>query len=462
MKFLEPRRAIACHLAILAALIFVPSEARSSEAPKVSEEEAKAEFEKTKSAPPALATSVEVEVDAGIEEAVEEKPPRKRLFSRFKNSAAKEEVKAEATKISPTQEAVPNTTLVPAEAQAEEIAKPAPERRLRLFGRKKAEREQALEPVPEPATTAVVEVAPTKEEAATSIEAEEVELLATSPEVEVPEEEPRKRFSLFRRHRDKDEAVKVEIAEASDEQEAEPAGELKAGDPTPAAEELTPPVKKRKRLLGGLFTKDKTEKVAPEEEMPPEEMSEPQPAVGEASVVEEAPAAEQKQGGSLFGFFKKGKADELATAEKTKLGNSVESKPGLITKNPGAGELGLYVVTESEVPFYAIGPGQPLPPEKLLDRGSRLTVTKGGWGWSNVRLGSGELGVISSKAMRPATVAEIARHNHPVSTASKSRGSRRLFNILSRGPAPKPDLPTDSGSGPIRNFGLLPPVSSGD
>ena len=91
----------------------------------------------------------------------------------------------------------------------------------------------------------------------------------------------------------------------------------------------------------------------------------------------------------------------FAKAEKTKLGKSIESEPAdassVVAKKSNSDE-GWFVITEAKTPFYAIGPGQPLPPEKTLDRGSMLTVTKGGWGWSNVKLGTGELGVVSCLA----------------------------------------------------------------
>lgn len=214
----------------------------------------------------------------------------------------------------------------------------------------------------------------------------------------------------------------------------------------------------RKRLLGGLFRKN-TQAAQTDANQ-----TEPDDKWASQDPLNPGPAREKKPGSSLFGIFRKNDSKEFAQAEKTKLGKSVENEAAAPATGPLAkmssktGELGWYVVTDAKVPFYAVGPGQPLPPERLLDRGSMLTVTKGGWGWSNVKLGTGELGVVSTQAMRPATVAEVSRHTQPFATAGKSRGSRSFFNILSRGRAPAPELPTNSGSGPIRNFGLLPPV----
>lgn len=202
----------------------------------------------------------------------------------------------------------------------------------------------------------------------------------------------------------------------------------------------------KKRLLGGLFAKGDVEKSEPKKEAKRDKKD------GEGS-------------SKMLGFFRnKSDSKEFAKVDKTKLGKTVDAKPagGALTKKSSTtGALGWYVVTDPTAPFYAVGPGQPMPPEKILDRGSMLTVTKGGWGWCNVKLGSGELGVVASGAMRPATLAEVSRHTRPVATASRSRGSRKLFNILGRGTA-ELDLPTSRGDGPIRNFGLLPPIDSSE
>ena len=230
----------------------------------------------------------------------------------------------------------------------------------------------------------------------------------------------------------------------------------------------------RERLLGRLFAKKAApdEQEAEREEADPAADVEPEPATEPEETVPspdeklaEQPAGERRR---LFGWFRKPDAETLTKADKTKLGKTIESEPakpskGLLAKKSSESEaLGWYVITEADTPFYAIGPGQPMPPEKILDRGSMLTVTKGGWGWCNVKLDSGDLGVISSKAMRPATVAEVSRHTRGMATASKSRPSRSLFNFLGRGPAPTLDLPESSGQEPIRNFGLLPPAEPGE
>ncbi|MFT5412901.1 MAG: hypothetical protein ACI9NC_005653 [Verrucomicrobiales bacterium] len=284
------------------------------------------------------------------------------------------------------------------ESKAKEEAETKTPRKRLLFGRKDKKVEETQEDVP----TQEEEAAPTTKVA----------------------EEKKERWSrprLFGRNKEETPA-KPEVEETEDDQ--------------------------RKSFLGSLFTKDSADK-------------EP-PAVETAIVKEEKP----KEGGVLFGFFRGDSSEKFAKAEKTKLGKSLEITPkpstGVVaSKKSSAGELGWYVVTDSEAPFYAVGPGQPMPPEKILDRGSMLTVTKGGWGWCNVKLGSGELGVISSKVMRPASIAEISRHMSPVATASKSRGARKFFNILSRGPAPVLTLPSASAA-PIRNFGLLPSISPSD
>ena len=293
-----------------------------------------------------------------------------------------------------------------------------------------------------------------------------------NPETPRSEDEPTlRRFSPFRRDRDKSEEEQPVISKTQpveqDEKKTAAVTELAPAKGEPEGEAKPEPKDDGGRGLFGRFSRGRSDDVAKKEAQPAEQPTAQEERVAVADDDDEA-KIEPSGRGAVFGWFRRD-SKEFAKAEKTKLGKSVEStaaasesKP-VAKKRSSAGALGWYVVTEARTPFYAIGPGQPLPPEKMLDRGSMLTVTKGGWGWCNVKLGSGELGVVSSKAMRPATVAEIRRHSNGSATASRSRGSRSLFNILSRGSAPKLDLPTRSASeshAPIRNFGLLPPVSS--
>ncbi len=289
-------------------------------------------------------------------------------------------------------------------------------------------------------------------------------------EADRAEDEPveRRKFSLFRKNDEPAEpaaeAESIVRQDRSEPDSTELAASHAGAKPTAVEAEPRQPDPGRKRLFGGLFTKQPTaldsEAAVASIDPPPVEVPVPAAQENEESTVEDERST---IGGSLFGFLRRDAGNGNAEAEKTKLGNSLDSDAsasgaGAVAKQER--ELGWYVVTETKTPFYAIGPGQPLPPEKVLDRGSMLTVTKGGWGWCNVRLGSGELGVVATKSMRPATVAEISRKNQGSATASRSSGSRSLFNILGRGPAPKPELPSSSGSEPIRNFGLLPPIDS--
>jgi len=361
---------------------------------------------------------------------------------------------APAEKVTPAKKATPaEVKAKPAEAEKAVEAKKKESVRKRLFSRSRKAPEAPVAKLVKPA-----------------------EVTAADAKKETEEAKPngrRKLFSRDRKERAPETKPEEKSAEIADKAKVEPQtddGSDKQG---------------RRRLLFGR-NRDKAEPIEPSPEIEknvaegetPEKIveAEAEPAaekkvkrrlfarsLSENNDAPEIAEKPKKKSGRLFGFGGDGSKD-FAKADRTKLGNSVESDASSVTvvkkKTSAAGELGWYVVTEADVPFYAVGPGQPMPPEKMLDRGSMLTVTKGGWGWCNVRLGSGELGVVSSKVMRPATVAEISRHNGGSMTASRSRGNSRLFNILSRGPAPKLELPTSSSeSEPIRNFGLLPPVS---
>ena len=471
----------------------------ADEKPTVDVAEAKAELEKAKR-----------QKAKEQEEASSEKAPRRRIFPLLKRKDEKPEKVTEPKSVTPGEETKEETEAskkaaseeppaeVPQpqadEAQSEETK---PRVRPRLFRRNREKSEdQPIEAdnsdsvVADNAETAETESKSRKRfslfnsfrrdekeqptEAADSGEADQPELEPTELAAEVtsePEEkpeatEPRSRKRLFSWRSNRESTPAPEESNENTEEEASAAANVAEKADEPAVEEK----QERKRLFSWRSKRDSPPALEEAEETKEEETSvatnvaekTDQPAVEDAT-------PEKKSGGSLFGIFRRGDSKGLEKAEKTKLGKSIENVPdskseagGILAKKKSGstGALGWYVITEEEVPFYAIGPGQPLPPEKMLDRGSMLTVTKGGWGWCNVKLSSGELGVVSSKAMRPATVAEISRNQGSGSTASRSRGSRRLFNILSRGPAPKPALPTSDDSAPIRNFGLLPSIDS--
>lgn len=402
-------------LALLATLSLFPlGESRAASAPKVDLEKAKAELAKAKAAekkksesPPEVKPEPAPKpvVKADDKEEKKEAPRKKRLFSRREKKSEDKES---------------NEVPEPKEIEEKKSESKESRSRPRMFKRDK-DKPMPEESKEETVTEEKSDPGKLKRFSPFGRDKEKAQKPETAPAVVAPAEQPPKKSE-----------AKPEIVDATSENlEQEDKPDTKEG---------------RKRRLRGMFAKDSSTKKTEKAEEPAESED------------------EKSQGGSMFGIFRKDSTKEFARAEKTKLGKSLDSPaPASSTPVPkktsvNAGELGWYVVTETKAPFYAVGPGQPMPPEKMLDRGSMLTVTKGGWGWCNVKLGSGELGVVSSKAMRPATVAEVSRHTSGRATASSSRGSRSLFNILSRGPAPKLDLPKRGSQAPIRNFGLLPPV----
>lgn len=122
------------------------------------------------------------------------------------------------------------------------------------------------------------------------------------------------------------------------------------------------------------------------------------------------------------------------------------------TRDLGTGEK--YIVTVSGTPFYSIGPSQPLPPDEILDKGKVVTMRKSGWGWSDIELPGGQMGVVATKNLRKATPTETGGSWASRRTGGSTRG---LFKVLDFNPAPEPELPTDAGAVPL-GAGLLPPL----
>ncbi len=124
-----------------------------------------------------------------------------------------------------------------------------------------------------------------------------------------------------------------------------------------------------------------------------------------------------------------------------------------------ARDLGIgqkYVVTIEGTPFYSIGPTQPLPPDEILKEGSVVTMRKAGWGWSDIELPGGEMGVVSSRNLRKATSADLGVR-YAGGGSSGRRGSI-WSSFRSSAPVPEPELPTEPTGLPL-GAGLLPPLN---
>ncbi len=265
-----------------------------------------------------------------------------------------------------------------------------------------------------------------------------------------PAEKKRKKllgFGLFGKGRDKSEpeatsdtlAAVGEDAVGDQHSEAaavEGAGveELVVAEPVPQAS------KGRRRLLPGLFgKKEKRGEVA--EIVPPAPEPEPGELVADADDVEVQVSEDMPKRGlfGLFGRGKKGRGDGGAPLPHKDIGRGAK-----------------YVVTQERTPFFAIGPAQPLPPEAILPMGAVVTMRTSGWGWSDVTLGDGQMGVISSKNLRRASAGEAGG-----SYASRRRSSRGLWKVLDFNPKHEPDLPSGSG-GMQLGAGLLPSLDGDD
>lgn len=120
----------------------------------------------------------------------------------------------------------------------------------------------------------------------------------------------------------------------------------------------------------------------------------------------------------------------------------------------GIGEK--YVITLADTSFFVIGPNQPLPPDEILGEGMLVTMRKRGWGWSDIELADGKMGVVTSKALRKATAKEQGLHY-----ASSGRGGDTpgLWKVFGYNKAPEPELPSDSGGIPL-GLSLLPALDS--
>lgn len=146
--------------------------------------------------------------------------------------------------------------------------------------------------------------------------------------------------------------------------------------------------------------------------------------------------AEQKKG--LFGLFGgKEKGDAVAeTGSRTDV---------------GVGQK--YVITAAETPFFTLSPIQPFPPDEILSKGTVVTVRKLGWGWSDIELPGGQMGMVDSKLLRKATARDLGGSY----ASRRSGGSRSVWRVFHK--APEPELPSDAGGIPL-GLGLLPPLDA--
>lgn len=74
---------------------------------------------------------------------------------------------------------------------------------------------------------------------------------------------------------------------------------------------------------------------------------------------------------------------------------------------------GKYFAVANATPFYFLGPQQPNGPDKTLPRDTLVTFIRSSFGYSKVRLATGEEGFVARNDIGPAPPALIAAVNTP-------------------------------------------------
>lgn len=131
-----------------------------------------------------------------------------------------------------------------------------------------------------------------------------------------------------------------------------------------------------------------------------------------------------------------------------------------------------YKVTAASTSFYRLGPQQPNGPDLALKQGSRVTLIRRGFGYSQVQLEDGTSGFVGTedvtkltpeeaaaefKPLLPATAnGRPAGNNNPAKLAAARRRPRSLGPNIPIAPPDEPGLPAASDptprTGPVPTF----------
>jgi len=120
------------------------------------------------------------------------------------------------------------------------------------------------------------------------------------------------------------------------------------------------------------------------------------------------------------------------------------SPADLAKPEAGTGNGKYYAVSAKETPFYHYGPLQGNGPDQKLPQDTLLTVVRPSFGYSKVRLMTGDHGYVASEDIHVASPALVAAATAPPpSTATSGISKFRLDSNDPRLIAPPPPLPMD-------------------
>lgn len=130
--------------------------------------------------------------------------------------------------------------------------------------------------------------------------------------------------------------------------------------------------------------------------------------------------------------------------------------PAVTTMDPSK----RYKVTAASASFYRYGPSQPGGPDLGIKQGTRVTLTKRSFGYSQIRLADGTAGFIGTEDIKPLTTDEIAAETIPPSLLPAVPGSGGMNVVANRG---KPGTASGGNNGRRRaRPGPNLPISPGD
>ena len=125
-----------------------------------------------------------------------------------------------------------------------------------------------------------------------------------------------------------------------------------------------------------------------------------------------------------------------------------------------------FVITKDDSPFFSFGPQQATPPDAYLSTGTVVTLTGKNWGWANVQLPDGRVGVVDRAALRPALITDLIPSQRPgdplmASLSSNQMKPKSTANFVLPA-AEMPDLPTSGDASALAGNPLLLPFSPDD
>lgn len=139
---------------------------------------------------------------------------------------------------------------------------------------------------------------------------------------------------------------------------------------------------------------------------------------------------------------------------------------GLVPAGSTAPDDRTFVITKDDSPFFSFGPQQATPPDAYLSTGTVVTLTGKNWGWANVQLPDGRVGMVDRSALRPALVSDLIPSRRPggalmaALSPKKIKPKRTPSFVLPA--ADMPDLPTSGDAGALAGNPLLLPFSPDD